>query len=62
MLKSPSASKVIASSVMCPKCGGEVTDTVQRTVGYLRPTSDFTKEKQREAQKVWFNLNLERVG
>lgn len=42
---------------VCPKCGGEVADTVQRTVGYLRPTSDFTKEKQREAaEKVWFNL------
>jgi ribonucleoside-triphosphate reductase len=42
---------------VCPKCGGEVADTVQRTVGYLRPTSDFTKEKKREAaEKVWFNL------
>jgi len=40
---------------VCPQCGGTAVDTYQRTVGFLRPTSDFSPEKRREAEdKVWY--------
>lgn len=43
---------------VCPICGGEVVDTWQRTVGFLRPTSDFSREKKKEARnKFWYDLN-----
>lgn len=42
----------------CPTCKEPVIDTYQRIVGYLVPTSTYSKERKREfAERFWYNLN-----
>jgi len=43
---------------ICPKCGKEKIDTFQRIVGYLVPSSSYSKERKEEfLARKWYNLN-----
>ena len=43
---------------VCPICGKSPVDTYQRIVGYLVPTSSWSKGRKRELQeRDWINLN-----
>ena len=43
---------------ICPVCGGDKIDTYQRIVGYLTPTSTYSKERKIETSKrYWYDLN-----
>jgi ribonucleoside-triphosphate reductase len=43
---------------ICPKCGGKKVDTYQRVVGYLVPSSNYSKERKEEfAKRYWYDLN-----
>ena len=45
---------------ICPTCGGEKTDEVSRIVGYLVPTSSYSKERYKEYyNRQWYSLNDE---
>ncbi len=42
----------------CPHCGGKAVDYFTRIVGYLVPTSAYSKErKMEESQRYLYNLN-----
>ena len=42
----------------CPKCGKPMVDTFQRIVGYLVPSSNYSKERYKEFQgRYWYDLN-----
>ena len=42
----------------CPHCGGQAVDYFTRIVGYLVPTSAYSKErKMEESQRYLYNLN-----
>lgn len=42
----------------CPTCGKEVADTYSRIVGFLTPTSSYSKERKQEFDnRKWFTLN-----
>ena len=43
---------------ICPMCGESVTDTFQRIVGYLVPSSSYSKERKKEfSKRHWYGLN-----
>ena len=43
---------------VCPKCGNPKIDTFQRIVGYLVPTSSYSKIRKKEFDnREWFNIN-----
>ncbi|MDD3923376.1 MAG: anaerobic ribonucleoside-triphosphate reductase, partial [Endomicrobiaceae bacterium] len=43
---------------ICPKCGKEKIDTFQRIVGYLVPSSSYSKERKEEfLARKWYSLN-----
>lgn len=43
---------------VCPICGAEPTDTMQRIVGYLVPSKSWSEGRLRELQdRDWMNLN-----
>ena len=45
-------------SDLCPKCGKKAVDTYSRIVGFLVPTSSYSKERKIEFnERKWFNLN-----
>lgn len=42
----------------CPYCGSDPTDTYERIVGYLVPTSSWSEGRKRElSERDWMNLN-----
>jgi ribonucleoside-triphosphate reductase len=42
----------------CPTCGESTIDTYQRIVGYLVPSSSYSKERKSEfSKRYWYNLN-----
>ena len=42
----------------CPKCGKPKIDTFQRIVGYLVPSSNYSKERLKEFKgRYWYDLN-----
>ena len=44
----------------CPTCGGRQTDTYSRIVGFLVPTSSYSKERKAEFDKrTWFEIGSE---
>ena len=41
----------------CPTCGEPPVTTYQRIVGFLTPTSTYSKERKAEfAMRDWFNM------
>lgn len=43
---------------ICPNCGESTVDTYQRIVGYLTPSSSYSKERKQEFDhRQWFSLN-----
>ena len=43
---------------VCPKCGKHKVDTFQRIVGYLVPSSNYSKERYKEFKgRYWYDLN-----
>lgn len=45
-------------SELCPKCGTRAVDTYSRIVGFLVPTSSYSKERKIEFDnRKWFNLD-----
>ncbi len=45
-------------SELCPKCGTKPVDTYSRIVGFLVPTSSYSKERKIEFDnRKWFNLD-----
>lgn len=43
---------------VCPECGEPMTTTYQRIVGFLTPTSTYSKERKAELyQRDWMDLN-----
>ena len=45
---------------VCPICGNPAIDTYQRIVGYLVPSSNYSKERYREfTNRFWYNMNDE---
>jgi len=43
---------------ICPTCGKPVVDTYQRIVGYLVPSSSYSKDRKLEfEQRQWFEVN-----
>lgn len=41
----------------CPQCGEKVVDTYSRIVGFLVPTSSYSKERKREFdERQWFKI------
>lgn len=43
---------------VCPICGGEVTDSYQRIVGFLTPTSSYSKERKKEfSLRDWYKIS-----
>lgn len=45
-------------SELCPKCGTKAVDTYSRIVGFLVPTSSYSKERKIEFDnRKWFNLD-----
>ncbi len=43
---------------ICPTCGGAKTDTYSRIVGFIVPTSSFSKERAKEySERYWYNFN-----
>jgi len=45
-------------SKLCPRCGDKPVDTYSRIVGFLVPTSSYSKERKQEFdERKWFNLN-----
>jgi ribonucleoside-triphosphate reductase len=43
---------------LCPKCGAPKADTYSRIVGFLVPTSSYSKERKAEFDKrTWFNIS-----
>lgn len=42
---------------VCPVCGKEKVDTFSRIVGYLVPTSQYSKERSNEySERYWYNM------
>lgn len=42
---------------VCPVCGKEKVDTFSRIVGYLVPTSQYSKERSNEyGERYWYNM------
>lgn len=42
----------------CPKCGSPKVDTFQRIVGYLVPSSNYSKERYKEFEgRYWYDLH-----
>jgi putative anaerobic ribonucleotide reductase-related protein len=42
---------------VCPQCGEPVNDTYSRIVGFLVPTSSYSKERKREFdERQWFKI------
>lgn len=51
------------TSSTCPICGSKPTDTYQRIVGYLVPTSSWSAlRKQELSERDWMNLNDINLG
>lgn len=45
---------------VCPTCGKPVHDTYSRVVGFLTPTSSYTKERKREfSERKWFRIGAD---
>lgn len=43
---------------ICPRCGKPMIDTYQRIVGYLTPSSSYSKTRKEEfAKRYWYNFN-----
>ena len=43
---------------ICPHCNEPTVDTYQRIVGYLVPSSSYSRERKKEfSQRYWYDLN-----
>lgn len=43
---------------ICPQCGKPVVDTYQRVVGYLTPSSSYSKTRKEEfSNRYWYDFN-----
>ena len=49
---------MLKGETTCPKCGGEHITWYTRVIGYLRPVSAFSKDRQIEASKRTYSKSI----